>query len=164
MKVVTLLQPRILLTDSMRWLMSSYLLLLSEASGQTCLGKLKPWPHSGLLLDPGVKTYLSYIISYGLIVFTQLDIKLCGQRLTMSRVYRPVNVALICSTTWGSSGKNLSRTPGLARTCWTFLVPARWVPMSGHFTARERSIRRRASQICNKIVLFHNLFFPLSLF
>lgn len=64
----------------------------------------------------------------------------------MSSVYRPANVALICSTTCGSSGKNFSRTPGWERTCWIFFVPARWVPISGHFTARERSISRRACQ------------------
>lgn len=33
---------------------------------------------------------------------------------------------------------------GVARTCWTFLQPASWVKMEGHFMAFDRSIWRRA--------------------
>lgn len=45
-------------------------------------------------------------------------------------------------------GPHLSRHPGSASFCWTFLVPARWYEMLGHDTAEERSRSRRASHSC----------------
>ena len=35
---------------------------------------------------------------------------------------------------------------GVARTCWIFLEPARWVRMEGHFMAALRSRWRREGQ------------------
>lgn len=35
---------------------------------------------------------------------------------------------------------------GVARICWIFLLPARWVRIDGHLIAAERSRCRRAVQ------------------
>lgn len=46
----------------------------------------------------------------------------------------------------GGVGTDLRRRAGSQRTCWTFLVPARWWPMSGHLMAVDRSTTRRAAR------------------
>ena len=62
----------------------------------------------------------------------------------MSSEYRPVKMPRI-SWILLLSSKNLSRAPGLAKACWTFLVPAKWYWMLGDLIASDRSIKSLAS-------------------
>lgn len=52
------------------------------------------------------------------------------------------------ATASGWPGSSISSTPILLSSCCTFFVPASWVAISGHLTARDLSSSKRASQFC----------------
>ena len=55
-----------------------------------------------------------------------------------------------CGDKVGEEEEEEEEAMGVARTCWTFLEPARWVRMEGHLMARERSRWYRARHAVGK--------------